>query len=271
MYNSLIQVAQLNDILQNPNTLIVDCRFSLADTEWGRNAYKEAHIPGAIYAHLDEDLSGDIIPEKTSRHPLPSKETLELLLSKWGVRPNIQVIAYDDKGGAIASRLWWMMKWTGHTKAAVLNGGISAWVAAKLPTSHHVSTKTPSTFKANWNDALFVTTSLVEKIKDHPEYHLIDSRNAERYRGEHEPIDPIAGHIPHAINYPFIENFNEDKTMKSPEELKERFAELQDKTPIFYCGSGVTACHNILAWTYAGLGDVKLYPPSWSGWIFKDT
>lgn len=274
MYTNIINAADLNANLNNPDWVIVDCRFSLADTEEGRNLYAESHIPGAIYSHLDEDLSGEIIKGETGRHPLPEADKFEAILSSWGVDKNTQVIAYDAKNGAIAARLWWMMRWVGHDKAAVLNGGLSAWTKADFPMDNVTPEISPKSFKAKVQDDLSFDFEEIDIIREEADYCLVDSRAAFRYRGEKEPIDPIAGHIPGAINLPFPENWDEDGLMKAPEWLKERFEKATggkaDDNVVFYCGSGVTACHNILAYHYAGLGDAWLYPGSWSDWIARD-
>ncbi|MCB0631654.1 MAG: sulfurtransferase [Saprospiraceae bacterium] len=270
MYTTLISAKALQEHLSDKNCLIVDCRFDLNDTSAGRRAYEEAHIPGAVYVHLDDDLSGTIIPGVTGRHPLPSIEKLTELFSLWGIDDNVQVIAYDDKGGGIASRLWWMLRWLGHQAVAVLDGGWPAWVAASYPVSNLPASLRPRMFTARPQADLQVDADIVDKIRTDPNFTVVDSRAAERYRGEVEPIDPVAGHIPGAINLPFPENLKSG-TFLDAAQLKERFEKaLAGKAPeqiVFYCGSGVTACHNILAYAHAGLGNAVLYPGSWSEWI----
>ncbi len=272
-YTTLIDGTELANHLHDNNWVIVDCRFSLDDTEKGRRDYRESHIPGAHYAHLDEDLSGEIIPGVTGRHPLPPVEKAVRLFSSWGIDEHAQVVAYDDKGGGIAARLWWMLRWLGHENVAVLNGGWPAWVKADLPTTSDLPNRSEKTFQPKERSELHINRDKVDAIHEDAAYWLVDSRIAPRYRGEFEPIDPVAGHIPGAINLPWPKNLREDGTMKSPEELREGFLTVQpegqsDHT-VFYCGSGVTACHNILAYQYAGLGEAVLYPGSWSEWITK--
>lgn len=272
MYTTIISVSDLAQHINEKHWLIVDCRFSLNDTNYGRDAFAASHIPNAIYAHLDDDLSGEIIPGKTGRHPLPTLAETSALFSSWGIDANTQVVAYDDKGGAIASRLWWMLQWLGHEKVAVLNGGWQAWQQEDHSTSTETTERTPSQFEAKPKMHFIVDADTVDQIRQDESYVLIDSRAATRYRGEQEPIDPIAGHIPGAHNAPFADNLTADKTFKSAEELRNRFRTIigekgVDRNTVFYCGSGVTACHNILAFRHAGLGDPKLYPGSWSDWI----
>lgn len=271
MFTNIINAEDLNAHLKASDWVIIDCRFSLADTEEGRKHYEESHIPGAFYAHLDDDLSGPIMPGKTGRHPLPDIDTFAALASSWGIEKGTQVVAYDDKGGAIAARLWWMLRWLGHESAAVLNGGWQYWVSQNNPVDNIIPAKRNGTFIPAVNDGMSVNASEVNSLKDDPLFVLVDSRIASRYRGEEEPIDPVAGHIPGAINLPFPENMDEDMTLKSPEWLWDRFESATGGKPgdlvVFYCGSGVTACHNILAFNYAGFDMAKLYPGSWSEWI----
>lgn len=271
MFTSLISTKELTKHLDDSNLVIFDCRFSLADTEWGRKEYAKAHIPGAIYVHLDEDLSGEIISGKTSRHPLPEVESFSNKLSNWGVDENVQVIIYDQKHGGIAARLWWMLRWLGHEKVAVLNGGWPAWEKDNLQSSKETSLSSPKKFTPKLRPELLVDVGFIEDNLGKDDFVLIDSRAANRYLGKEEPIDPVAGHIPGAISAPFAENVNEDGIFLNQKKLLERFEKLlKDKSAgasIFYCGSGVTACHNLLAFYHAGLGDAKLYAGSWSGWI----
>lgn len=271
VYSTLISAKQLRNELDNNKLLIIDCRFSLADTQQGRRDYLTDHIPGAIYAHLDEDLSGEIIPGITSRHPLPSVETLRSLFSNWGIDASTQVVVYDDRAGAIAARLWWMLRWLGHENVAVLNGGWNYWYQHNFPVSSEVPEREETQFQVNLQEHLLVDIKFVEEIESASEYTLVDSRTSNRYKGLEEPIDPIAGHIPGAINAPFPENVKEDGLLHSSQDLKERFKGILEgnsfENAVFYCGSGVTACHNLLAMAHAGLGSGKLYAGSWSEWI----
>ena len=271
MYQTLITVDQLATSLNSELIKIFDCRFSLADTEAGRNAYGEGHIPGAIYAHLDDDLSGEIIVGKTGRHPLPSIASITATFSKWGIDEKVQVVAYDDKGGMIASRLWWMLKWLGHNAVAVLDGGWQAWENS----GHPVSTDTPSPQAKNFRPAhqaeMILPLQDIVKKSASGESLIIDARAAERYRGEVEPIDPVAGHIPAAVSAPFSMNLDENGYFLPADQLKARFqaflGELPAEQAVCYCGSGVSGCHNLLAAAHAGITGIKLYPGSWSEWI----
>lgn len=270
-FSTLISAQELADNLDNPNWVVVDCRFALADTEQGRREYQAGHIAGAVYAHLDEDLSGPIIPGKTSRHPLPSIETFAQTLSGWGIDNKTQVVAYDSAGGAIASRLWWMLQWLRHEAVAVLNGGWAAWQEGEYPTRAGVETNKPRQFTPKPRPELLVGADDVLQLRADPAYRLFDSRSADRYRGQNEVLDPVAGHIPGAISLPYADNLGKDGLFHLAEELKARFeAQLGDiaaEQTVFYCGSGVTAAHNILAMQHAGLGQSKLYAGSWSEWI----
>lgn len=271
MYTHIISADSLQANLSSPDWLIVDCRFNLADTGWGRMEHKKSHIPGSVYAHLDDDLSGPIIPGKTGRHPLPSIEKLEDLFSAWGIDQKTQVVVYDQGHGGIAARLWWMLRWLGHEKVAVLNGGWAFWENQQLPVSEDVFSPTPTSFRANPAASMVATWEEVKQRFESPEIQLIDARANDRYHGENETIDPVAGHIPHAISLPFTENLGTDGLFLSPEEIKSRFEKAlltsESTGLVCYCGSGVTACHNILAMEYAGLTLPRLYPGSWSEWI----
>jgi thiosulfate/3-mercaptopyruvate sulfurtransferase len=270
-FKTLISVEELNQGIGSEDWVIIDCRFSLADTGSGRKEYLSEHIPGAFYAHLDDDLSGQIIPGITGRHPLPSIDSCESLFSSWGIKSSSQVVVYDQGHGGIASRLWWMLQWLGHASVAVLNGGWDAWNNRGYPTSTTVPSIHQGQFKAQPHS--MPTRSTIEILEniEHQEICVVDSRLHERYLGNIEPIDPVAGHIPGALNAPFPENLNPDGFWKGKEALARRFRYLIGKNNlaqvVFHCGSGVTACHNILAFAHAGLGKAALYPGSWSEWI----
>ncbi|MDX2303843.1 MAG: sulfurtransferase [Microscillaceae bacterium] len=274
MFKSLISLEDLHELISEDHALVlVDCRFSLLDTEAGRKAYHISHIPGAIYAHLDEDLSGEIIPGETGRHPLPSVDKLKDVFSFWGIKPRTQVIAYDDRAGATASRLWFLLRYMGHEAVAVLDGGWAAWLAAGQPVSAEIAQPEKSDFQPKPRPELIVDAQFVENILQKGDYILLDAREGVRFRGEVEPIDPIAGHIAGACSLPFAENLDENGKFLNPDQLKARFEQLLKaqaaENSISYCGSGVTACHNLLAMYHAGLGEGKLYPGSWSEWITK--
>ncbi|MCX8061159.1 MAG: sulfurtransferase [Anaerolineales bacterium] len=271
---TLISPMELANHLNDPNWAIIDCRFTLGSPERGRQDYLIAHIPGAVYVHLEEEMCAPVVKGKTGRHPLlPFEETVKLF-SRLGIDEQVQVVAYDDWtpiSGAVAARLWWMLRWLGHDRVAVLDGGWKAWLDAGLPISNAQETRSPRTFHPNLRLELYASMSDVRAALLYPSWKVFDSRTADRFRGENETIDPVAGHIPGAINAPYIENGKPDGTFRSPEELRQRFIHLLGKTTpnkaIFYCGSGVTAAVNVLALKHAGLGDARLYVGSWSEWI----
>ena len=271
MFKTLIKPAELLQNISNANWRIFDVRFFLNNPDQGYQDYLSAHIPGSIYLHLDNDLSGEIIPGKTGRHPLPSPPELESRFSRWGISSDIQVVVYDQFHGGIAARLWWMLNWLGHQKVAVLDGGYMAWKELNYPVTEVIPEIPAARFTIN--DSLYQTLDaeqVLTNIKSGDQV-LIDSRIHPRYLGKIEPIDPVAGHIPGALNLPFLDHVSEGKGWKSATEIKSNFDTVLDNLDrsevIFYCGSGVTACHNLLAYTHAGLGTGILYPGSWSDWI----
>lgn len=268
-FNTLISVQDLHANLQNPDWVIVDCRFSLANPNLGGDLYRHGHLPNACYAHLDKDLSARIT-DFTGRHPLPDVRVLVEKLGAWGMSNHTQVVVYDDVCGAMAARLWWLLRWLGHEKVAVLDGGMSHWQKTYSLTTALPKIK-PVTFRPYFNDALRLDARQVENALAQKSICLVDARMPERYRGEVEPIDPVAGHIPYAKNRPFQANLTAEGLFLSPEKLRAEFTALAGTTSIenvvHYCGSGVTACHNVLAMEYAGLKGSKLYAGSWSEWI----
>jgi thiosulfate/3-mercaptopyruvate sulfurtransferase len=271
VYGTLITAGELNEHLGDAGWVVVDCRFNLADHEQGRKEYLAGHVPGAVYAHLDEDLSGPIVKGATGRHPLPSVERAAAVFSRLGIGQGTQVVAYDDRGGMSSGRLWWMLRWLGHDAVAVLDGGWQAWQEAGFPTRGGEEARPAAEFAPQPREGFAVDANAVQRLRTDPAYKVVDSRAADRYRGENETMDPVGGHIPGAVSGPFGENLGADGRFKSPEELRARFEALLGETPaeraVFYCGSGVSAAHNILAVAHAGLGDAKLYPGSWSEWI----
>ncbi|RME07666.1 MAG: sulfurtransferase [Anaerolineae bacterium] len=270
-YRTLITPQTLYLHHQDDDWVVVDCRFWLDDTGKGRRDYLRAHIPGAVYAHLDEDLSAPVEPGVTGRHPLPAVSELAERLGRWGIGPEVQVVAYDDRGGAIAARLWWLLRYLGHDDVAVLDGGWPAWVEAGYPVDDVIPSPAPRTFEPHPRPEMLATAEDVLARMGDPAFRLVDSRAPERYRGEQEPLDPVAGHIPGALNYHFERNLTPQGGFEDAAVLRARFQALLGDTPpervIFYCGSGVTAAHNVLAVTHAGLGTPRLYAGSWSHWI----
>lgn len=271
-YTTLISTGDLSLHLDDPNWAIIDCRFKLNDLEYGRRAYEQAHIAGAVYADLNQDLSGEIIPGKTGRHPLPPPEVTAQRFGSRGIDEQTQVVAYDDAGGALAAaRLWWMLRWLGHDQASVLDGGWQKWQQEGRPVRSGVERRPPRRFVPRVRPELVVDASDVLHALGNPSFRLFDVRSAERYRGESEPIDPVAGHIPGAICAPYPENLDPNGQFKSPEELRAKYQALLGdhfaQQSAFYCGSGGTAPHSVLAMLHAGLGEAKLYAGSWSDWI----
>jgi thiosulfate/3-mercaptopyruvate sulfurtransferase len=269
-FTTLIDTTTLAAHLDDPNWAVIDCRFSLQDTELGRRAHRSSHIPGALYAHLDVDLSSPIISGQTGRHPLPTVEKMAATLSGWGVDEGVQVVVYDDWGGAIAARLWWMLRWLGHEAVAVLDGGWQAWQQAGQPVHSGDESRPPRTFVPAPRPELIVTIDEVELLRRDPAWRVLDARSADRYRGENETLDPQAGHIPGALSAPYAMNLGSDGLFLAPDALAAHYARLLGGVPaaqaIAHCGSGVTGAHDILAMRHAGLGEAKLFVGSWSLW-----
>jgi thiosulfate/3-mercaptopyruvate sulfurtransferase len=268
-YTTLIDPNALARHLTDASFAIVDCRFLLSDPEWGEREYAAGHIPGAVYAHLDRDLSG----QKTGtngRHPLPTPAAVRETFSRLGIDRDVQVVAYDQDLGSYASRLWWMLRWLGHEKAAVLDGGFRRWVAEGRPVSAGVDTRPARRFEGAPREDFTADADAVDRLSRHPGWRLVDARAPERFRGDTETIDKIAGHIPGAMNYFYQWNVDEAGVFRTPEELRTRFraalGEVSASHVVCYCGSGVTACHNLLALEHAGLRGARLYPGSWSEW-----
>lgn len=271
MYRTLISPAELLPRLGEPDWIVVDCRFYLQDTGRGREEYREAHIPGAFYAHLDEDLSGKVVPGLTGRHPLPDIDKLAQTLSRWGIQDGVQVVVYDDRAGGMAVRLWWLLQWLGHEAVALLEGGWADWRAMGMPVDNREPSFHQSHFEARPQWDWILSKEEVDQIRQLPDWKLVDARAPERYRGEVEPIDPVAGHIEGAINLFFMENVDAQGHFLPAQDLKQRYLSALGATPpeqtVYYCGSGVSACHDIFAHYHAGLGMPKLYPGSWSEWV----
>ena len=270
MFTTTISTEELADHLHDPDWVIVDCRFDLAKPDWGFESYQEAHIPGAVYAHLDRDLSGPVTP-RTGRHPLPDVDEMGRRLEKFGIRASSQVVVYDTSGGAYAGRLWWLLRFLGHSAAAVLDGGFGRWQSEGRPTATWIETPPTGSFAPNPDWSMVASAEEVERIRQDPAYRLIDARAPERFRGEREPIDPVAGHIPGAVNRFYGENLAPDGAFLPAQTLRQQFAHLIGQTApenvVVYCGSGVTSIHHILAMELAGLPGARLYVGSWSEWI----
>ncbi len=266
----LISASQLADCLHDPDTLVVDCRFDLANPDKAPHEYVEAHIPGALHAHLDHDLSGPHT-RGAGRHPLPDAMAFSAVLSRWGWHAGSRMVAYDTANGALAAaRLWWLMRFAGQA-CQVLDGGLAAWRAASLPLETGEVTRQPSQATVQFDVRHLVSAGMLLDDGGASSLLMLDARAAPRYRGEVEPLDKVAGHIPGARNRPFDENLQADGRFKPADELAVEFQELlgarQPESVVHMCGSGVTACHSLLAMELAGLPGSRLYAPSWSGWI----
>ncbi len=271
-FRTLVAPDELFAHLDDPDWAILDCRFSLADAKHGRRAYARGHVPGALYAHLEEDLSGPVAAGAASgRHPLPEIADFARTLGGWGIDERTQVAVYDDQGGAMAGRLWWMLGWVGHDAVAVLDGGWQRWCGEGRPVARGEKGRSAAVFAAAPRPERLASAADVLARVDDPAAPLLDARAGERYRGEVEPLDRVAGRIPGAVCAAFEGNLSRDGTFKSRRALRERFRNLLGDAPperaISYCGSGVTACHNLLAMEHAGLAGGRLYAGSWSEWI----
>lgn len=269
--SNLISVASLRTRVGDPDVRIVDCRFSLTDADAGRRAYLAGHIPRAVYANLDTDLAAPITPE-SGRHPLPSPEAMALMLGRLGINNTTSVVVYDEGSGAVAARAWWLLRWLGHSNVQLLDGGFAKWLAAELPVVDGDEKSPGRRFLPNPRDELVLTTGdLAANLDAIAGMRLVDARDSARFRGEIEPLDPIAGHIPGAINLPFGASLQEDGSWKSEQELGALWRAVlgSDKnTPwAVMCGSGVTACHLAVSGAEAGFREPQLYVGSWSEWI----
>jgi thiosulfate/3-mercaptopyruvate sulfurtransferase len=274
MFTTLVSAAELVAHLDDAGWVICDCRHDLMDTEAGRRAYRESHVPGARFVHLDEDLSAPKTG-RNGRHPLPDPDRLALRLGELGIGNHSQVVAYDASGGYYAARLWWMLRWMGHRAAAVLDGGWGAWTGAGLQVTPSAPKVSPGRFARGAALAQAVTAGDIKSVLATDRLRLLDARAPNRYRGENETLDPVAGHIPGAVNRFFQLNVATDGRFKPPAALRSEFeAAIGARVPldvVHYCGSGVTACHNLLAMEIAGLSGSRLYAGSWSEWCSDAT
>lgn len=268
MSKPLVTAAELHSRLSDAAVRVFDCRYALMDPAHGRAQYEKSHIPGAVFIDMNTDLSAPHVAGKTSRHPLPDKATWITTLTRLGLSPANRVVLYDDGGGASSARMWWMLRWVGHEDVAVLDGGWQAWQAAGLPVTDVVP-PAPQAVADQYSARASLVKLLTAEQIDGQQQLLIDARDLPRFKGEVEPIDPVAGHIPGALCSPFSANLAADGRFKSPAELREKFAAAanSNKPVVSYCGSGITACHNILAMAVAGWPLPALYAGSWSEWI----
>ncbi len=268
MFTTLVTTDELARHLDDPRWVVFDCRHDLAQPGLGRAEYLQAHVPGARFMHMDEDLAGPTTG-RNGRHPLPDPAVFAAKLGAAGVGPDTQVVAYDAQGGVNASRLWWMLRWLGHDAAAVLDGGLGKWLREERPVTAELPRTTAARFEPRLRPLAVDAGGVVAGLRA-PGMRLVDARSGERYRGESEPIDPVAGHIPGALNR-FVRENLDGGAFKPPARLREEFRALLGQTApeavVHSCGSGVAACHNLLAMEIAGLAGSRLYPGSWSEWI----
>ena len=269
MHTTLISTADLAAHLDDPAFVVIDVRHDLMQPgAWGETCYRASHIPGARFAHLDRDLSAPR-SGRNGRHPLPSPESVASVFGRLGIDATKQVIAYDAQTGMFASRLWWMLRWLGHEAAAVLEGGFDKWTREGRPVTAQVPAVQAVVFAIRRVESVVTTDAVLAGLPDHA-LVLVDARAPERFRGDVEPMDPVAGRIPGSINRPASQNLNPDFTFKPATALRAEFEHLLAGAPaervVHTCGSGVTACHNVLAMAVAGFPPTRLYPGSWSEW-----
>ena len=265
----LIAAEALAERLGDPQLAIFDCRFDLARPDSGRARYEDEHLPGAVYADLNRDLSAPV-SSVSGRHPLPEPGDFAARLRAWGVNRDSTVVAYDDGNAMYASRLWWMMRWVGHERVAVLDGGLRRWMQLGLPLDDAIPTRPPGDFVARLRPELVVDVARVASASADGSLQILDARAPERYRGEVEPIDAVAGHVPGAVNHPFTLSLAADGRFRPASELRAALGDALGgrgaPDTVAMCGSGVTACHLLLAMEVAGLHGGRLYPGSWSEW-----
>lgn len=263
--DNVVSPKWLHEHLEDVQVVIVDCRFALSAPQQGQEQYQAGHIPGAYYLDLNEDLSSPV-QNHGGRHPLPKISQLGAKLSQMGITPDTLVVAYDDSRQAFAARLWWLLRYLGHTSVAILDGGFSAY-QAHYPVTTDMPAVRSGEFQGTTIPEQIVDIQAVKTYKDQPDVVVVDSRAYERYIGNHEPIDPVAGHIPGAVNYPWQAVTNEQGFLLTPSGLQAHYADLNRADEVIvYCGSGVTACVNLLALEIAGIKGGKLYAGSWSDW-----
>ncbi len=267
-HTTLISTAQLRALQESAQPLVLlDCSFELTDAGAGQRQFLQGHLPGAQYAHLDHDLSGEKTGT-TGRHPLPPRQAFAATAGRWGVAPGVQVVAYDAQGGPYASRVWWLLRWLGHEAVAVLDGGLQAWTADGGPLTTAPADVRPAPPYPATEDVPMPTVDAAQLLAGASAWTVLDARAPERFRGEVEPLDPVAGHIPGAVNRCFKDNLDAHGRFLPVEALRQAFAPwaADPDRVVHQCGSGVTACHNLLAMTHAGWPGSRLYPGSWSEW-----
>lgn len=275
LHKNCVSADELGDHLDDPDWVVIDCRFNLMRPGAGRLAYEAGHIPGAVYADLDQDLASAVADDGTGgRHPLPDPTEFGRLLASWGVGPYSVVVAYDDLDNAVAARLWWLLRWVGHQRVTVLDGGLDAWVEADGPLTTEIPQPEPGLFKPRPGSMPVIDAEGVEAELADGTLVLLDARAADRFAGLSEPLDRVAGHVPGAINTPFQDNLGTDKCFRSAAELhayyRARIGDRPMEAVACMCGSGVTACHTLLALEAAGMCGALLYVGSWSDWISSE-
>lgn len=265
----LITTEELAAHLHDPDWIVIDTRHDLADPAKGPRLYAEGHIPGAYFMHVDHDLAGHHTGTN-GRHPLPDVDEFAARINERGVTPDSQVVVYDDLSGSFAVRLWWMLRWLGHDKVALLDGGYPLWVKEGRPVTQEAPVARQGSFVPRPHLGDTVDVHYVDRFREDPAVKLVDARASDRYKGLQEPIDPVAGHVPGAVNRFWKENLAPDGRFKAAGQLRSEFDALlggmQASQVVHMCGSGVTACHNLFAMELAGLPGAKLYPGSWSEW-----
>ena len=273
-WKTLIDTATLAARLTDETLVVVDCRYDLADTAWGAREYEKRHIPGAVFASVDDDLSGAKTGDN-GRHPLPEIKTLSRTLGRFGIADDVQVVVYDQDAGMYASRLWWLLRWLGHDAVALLDGGFARWIAENRPVRAGIETRPARAFEGRPRADWIADAAEVRAAIGRPDRRLVDARAPERYRGEVEPVDKVAGRIPSAVNHFYRWNIGDHGTFRAASELRARLLDtIGDIAPshvVAYCGSGVTACQFLLACEHVGLHGPRLYPGSWSEWLSDPT
>ncbi len=268
-YQTIISADDLNKNLDDKNWFVFDCRFLLKDPEGGLNKFMQGHIPRAQFTNMDQDLSSPMT-QTSGRHPLPDADAFIEKLCAWGIHNDSQVVCYDDVSGAFAARMWWLLNWVGHRNIAVLDGGIKTWTAGGRPLETEIQTRSRGTFTGKADHGMWVDVDFVQQHLEQGDIRLLDARSGERFTAQDRKTDPVSGHVPGADNYPFAGNLDPQKIFLSANELQQRFDSVfaghQPEQIINMCGSGVTACHNILATRIAGLPWTRLYVGSWSEW-----
>jgi thiosulfate/3-mercaptopyruvate sulfurtransferase len=268
-YQTIISVEDLNNNLSNNDWFLFDCRFLLKDPEGGLKKFEQGHIPGAQFADMDKDLASTMTAT-SGRHPLPDPSELTDKLQSSGISNSSQIICYDDMSGAFAARMWWLLKWLGHNDVAVLDGGIDKWIESNLPLETDVRKRTRGSFSGQADSNMWVDVNFVNQQLAENRINLLDARSGERFSAKDAKTDPVAGHVPGAMSFPFAGNLSKQGMFLSVDELRKRFedtfSDSQNKEVINMCGSGVTACHNLLAMSVAGLPMTRLFVGSWSEW-----